>query len=184
MTRRLRITPLLILVLALTFALPSRASAYDLTLSQGTKAEVYFSPRGGATEAIVKHVRQAKHTVYVLAYSFTSPAISQALIEAKLRGVNVEVILDKSQSRGQGAAGGTLRDAGVKVHIDSVHAIAHNKVMLVDSHTLITGSFNFTRAAESRNAENLLVLESPEAVGLYMEEFRKHLGHSQYLSRD
>ena len=50
--------------------------------------------------------------------------------------------------------------------------------MLLDEHTLITGSFNFTKAAEDRNAESLVVLEPPEAVGLYMEDFRKHLGHS------
>jgi phosphatidylserine/phosphatidylglycerophosphate/cardiolipin synthase-like enzyme len=151
--------------------------AYDLTLKD-TKAEVYFSPRGGATEAIVKHLGQAKQTVYVLAYSFTSPAITQALIDAQARGAEVVVILDKSQSRGQGAAGSILRDAGVKVYIDSAHAIAHNKVMLIDGRTLVTGSFNFTKAAEDRNAENLIVLDSPEAVDLYMEEFRRHQGHS------
>lgn len=166
---------LILLGILLTFL--SAAWAYDLTLKD-TKAEVYFSPKGGATEAIVKHLGQAKHTVYVLAYSFTSPAITQALIEAQARGVEVVVILDKSHSRGQGAAGSTLRDAGVKVYIDSAHAIAHNKVILIDGHTLITGSFNFTKAAEDRNAENLVVLESAEAVDLYMEDFGRHLKHS------
>lgn len=71
-----------------------------------------------------------------------------------------------------------LRDAGVKVFIDSAHAIAHNKVMLIDGRTLVTGSFNFTKAAENSNAENLVVLESPEAVGLYRENYLKHLEHS------
>jgi phosphatidylserine/phosphatidylglycerophosphate/cardiolipin synthase-like enzyme len=163
--------------LAFFLAVPG-ARAFDLTLPHDTKAEVYFSPKGGCTEAIVKHLGKAQRTIYVLAYSFTSPAITQALIEAKARGVEVEVILDKSQSRGQGAAGSILRDAGVNVYIDSAHAIAHNKVILIDGLSLITGSFNFTKAAEERNAENLVVLESPEAVGLYGEEFRKHLGHS------
>lgn len=168
---------LAVLALALPFFGAQGAWAFDFSLKD-TKAEVYFSPKGGATEAIVKHLGQTKQTVYVLAYSFTSPAITQALIDAHARGVEVVVILDKSQSRGQGAAGSTLRDAGVKVYIDSAHAIAHNKVMLIDGQTLITGSFNFTKSAEDRNAENLVVLESLEAVGLYMENFRKHLGHS------
>lgn len=167
----------LLIFMALAFVGPPGAWAYDLTLKD-TKVEVYFSPKGGATDAIVKHLGQAKQTVYVLAYSFTSPAITQALIDAQARGAEVVVILDKSQSRGQGAAGSTLREAGVKVYIDSAHAIAHNKVLLIDGRTLITGSFNFTKAAEERNAENLVVLESPDAVGLYLEEFRKHLGHS------
>lgn len=166
----------LCLVLSAFAALPV-VWAYDLTLHD-TKAEVYFSPRGGATEAIVKHLAKAEKTIYVQAYSFTSPAITQALIDAKARGAEVVVILDKSQSRGQGASGSSLREAGVKVYIDSAHAIAHNKVMLIDGQTLITGSFNFTKAAEDRNAENVVVLESPEAVGLYMENFGTHLGHS------
>lgn len=175
MTGKIKVA--LLVLLALTFGGLPGAWAYDLTLKD-TKAEVYFSPRGGATAAIVRHLGQAKQTVYVLAYSFTSPAITQALIEAQARGVEVVVILDKSQSRGQGAAGSILRDAGVKVYIDSAHAIAHNKVILIDGQTLITGSFNFTKAADDRNAENLIVLDSPEAVGLYVEDFRKHMGHS------
>jgi len=167
-----------IMLLVLSLGVSSGAWAYDLTLPHDTQAEVYFSPHGGCTEAIVRHLGKAERTIYVMAYSFTSPTITQALIDAKARGVDVEVILDKSQSRGQGAAGALLRDAGVKVYIDSAHAIAHNKVMLIDGHTLITGSFNFTKAAENSNAENLVVLESPEAVGLYMENYRAHLGHS------
>lgn len=170
-----RLWLVLLVGLLLTQAVPSWA--YDLTLKD-TKAEAYFSPKGGATEAIVKHLGRAKQSIYVLAYSFTSPAITQALLDAQTRGVDVQVILDKSQSRGQGASGSTLRDAGVKVYIDAAHAIAHNKVLLIDGQTLITGSFNFTKAAEDRNAENLVILESPEAVGLYMEDFRRHLGHS------
>lgn len=172
-----RVSLSLILLTLLSAGVVFEAWAYDLTLHD-TKAEVYFSPRGGCTEAIVKHLAKAEKAIYVQAYSFTSPAITQALIEAKARGVEVEVILDKSQSRGQGASGSTLRDAGVKVYIDSAHAIAHNKVMMIDGRTLVTGSFNFTKAAEDRNAENLMVLESPEAVGLYLEEFRAHRNHS------
>ncbi len=167
----------LALALGVLLILSASSWAYDLTLHD-TKAEVYFSPRGGCTEALVRHLERAERSIYVQAYSFTSPTITQALIGAQARGVEVEVILDKSQSRGQGAAGTMLRDAGVKVFIDSAHAIAHNKVMLIDGRTLVTGSFNFTKAAENSNAENLVVLESPEAVGLYRENYLKHLEHS------
>jgi len=118
----------LVLGIILLSFVTSPAWAYDLTLPHDTKAEIYFSPRGGCTEAIVKHLEGAKTTIYVLAYSFTSPGITQALIEAQARGVQVGVILDKSQSRGRGAAGSMLKGAGVKVYIDSAHAIAHNKV--------------------------------------------------------
>src|SRR5713101_6095766 len=60
------------------------------------KIEVYFSPKGGCTEAVVDALSKAKTNVLVQAYSFTSPAIAKALTEAHRRGVKVEVILDKS----------------------------------------------------------------------------------------
>jgi phosphatidylserine/phosphatidylglycerophosphate/cardiolipin synthase-like enzyme len=46
--------------------------------------------------------------------------------------------------------------------IDAEHRIAHNKVMVIDGQTVIAGSFNFTKSAETRDAENLLVIRSPE----------------------
>ena len=59
--------------------------------------EVYFSPKGGCTEAVVKELGAAKSTVFVQAYSFTSAPIAKALVDAHKRGVDVRVILDKSQ---------------------------------------------------------------------------------------
>jgi len=97
----------------------------------------------------------AHSTVLVQAYSFTSEPIAQALIEAYARGVDVEVILDKSQRTEDDARARPLLDAGIPVRSDAVHAIAHNKVMVIDGDTVITGSFNFTKAAEERNAETL-----------------------------
>ena len=116
---------------------------------------VCFSPRGGCTQLIVDTLADAHSTVLVQAYSFTSEPIAQALIEAHARGVDVEVILDKSQRTEDDARTRPLLDAGIPVRSDAVHAIAHNKVMVIDGDTVITGSFNFTKAAEERNAETL-----------------------------
>jgi phosphatidylserine/phosphatidylglycerophosphate/cardiolipin synthase-like enzyme len=63
---------------------------------------VYFSPHGGCTEAVVRAVKAAQRQVLVEAYSFTSEQIAMALIEAEKRGVDVEVILDKSQEQARG----------------------------------------------------------------------------------
>jgi len=125
-------------------ASPGIATPIALTGS----AEVYFSPHGGATEAIVHEIDSAKNEILVQAYSFTSAPIAKALLAAKKRGVAIEVVLDKSQ-RGERYTSATfLRDAGIHVWIDYRHAIAHNKIMIIDRRTLVTGSFNFTKAAE------------------------------------
>jgi phosphatidylserine/phosphatidylglycerophosphate/cardiolipin synthase-like enzyme len=77
---------------------------------------------------------------------------------AKKRGVKVEAILDKSNRSDRYSAATFLKNQGVDVLIDDKHAIAHNKIMIIDDAIMITGSFNFTKAAEESHAENLLIL--------------------------
>ena len=146
--------------------------------AQGT-IEVAFSPPGGATSAIVQAIGEAKQRVWVQAYSFTSAPIAKAVLSAAKRGVEVKVVLDKSQRTQKYSVADFFANQGVPVYIDDQHAIAHNKVMVIDSGTLITGSFNFSKAAEQANAENLLIFRgSPALQQLYAGNFRFHLSHS------
>ncbi len=140
---------------------------------------VYFSPNGGCTKAIIQELNQAKTSVLVQAYSFTSAPIAEALLDAHKRGVKVEVILDKSQRTEKYSSADFLTNFGILVRIDSAHAIAHNKVMILDEHTVITGSFNFTKAAEEKNAENLLVIKDKELAQKYFNNWKKHAEHSE-----
>jgi phosphatidylserine/phosphatidylglycerophosphate/cardiolipin synthase-like enzyme len=151
--------------------------------STGT-VEVFFSPSGGATEAITREIGKARKEILVQAYSFTSKPISKALVDAKKRGISIIAVLDKSQ-RTQKYSGATfLANAGIPVYIDSKHAIAHNKIMIIDRSTLITGSFNFTKAAEEKNAENLLVIKgNQQMVEKYLKNFEEHKGHSEPYQR-
>src|SRR5208337_1177537 len=130
---------------------------------------VYFSPDGGATQAIMREIDHATLDVRVQAYSFTSAPIAKALVDAHKRGVSVEVILDKSQKTEKYSGATFLANNRVPVYIDSAHAIAHNKIIVVDGQKVITGSFNFTRPAEERNAENLLVIRSKEFAKIYAD---------------
>ena len=146
--------------------------------AQGT-IEVAFSPPGGATAAIVQAVGEAKQRVWVQAYSFTSAPIARAVLHAAKRGVDVKVVLDRSQRTQKYSVADFFANQGVPVYIDDQHAIAHNKVMVIDSGTLITGSFNFSKAAEQVNAENLLIFRgNPALQQLYADPFRFHLSHS------
>lgn len=146
--------------------------------------EVYFSPKGGATQAIITEINDAKLHILVQAYSFTSAPIAKALVDAHKRGVKVEAILDKSQRKDSYTEGTFLANMGVPTFIDDRHAIAHNKVMIIDKETVITGSFNFTKAAEEKNSENLLIITSKELASAYFDNWMKHKEHSEpYLPR-
>jgi len=90
----------------------------------------------------------------------------------------VEVILDKSQRTEKYSSGTFFFNAGIPVKIDAKHTIAHNKVMIVDGETVITGSFNFTKAAEEKNAENLLVIRDRKLAELYTKNWQEYDRHS------
>jgi len=72
-----------------------------------------------------------------------------------------------------------LTHAGIETMIDAKHAIAHNKVIVIDGSVVITGSFNFTKAAEEKNAENLLVIRDAGLAGKYVGNWKDHAGHSE-----
>jgi phosphatidylserine/phosphatidylglycerophosphate/cardiolipin synthase-like enzyme len=105
---------------------------------------------------------QARESIWVQAYSFTSSPIAEALVRAHNRGAAVRVILDRSQRTEKYSAADFLANSNIITRIDAAHSIAHNKVMIIDSRIVITGSFNFTDAAEDRNAENQLIIRSNE----------------------
>ncbi len=141
--------------------------------------EVHFSPKGGCTEAIVAEIDAAKNTILVQAYSFTSKPIAEALVAAHNRGVKVNVILDSDQETANYSEADFLIHAGIPTLIDDKHAIAHNKVMIIDDNVVITGSFNFTNQAETSNAENLLVIRDKLVAKAYADNWRAHAAHSR-----
>jgi phosphatidylserine/phosphatidylglycerophosphate/cardiolipin synthase-like enzyme len=160
------------------FAFHHTAHATDLTLNN-TPAQIYFSPKGGCTEAIVSQIDKAKSEILVQAYSFTSAPIAKALLNAHKRNMKVVVILDKSQRKEKYTSATFLANSGIPTYIDDKHAIAHNKIMIIDRETVITGSFNFTKAAEEKNAENLLIIKNKGLAKLYLDNWSKHREHSE-----
>jgi len=155
-------------------------AASPLNHCSAADAQVYFSPNGGAQDAVVNEIGQAKREILVQAYSFTSAPIAKALVDARKRGVSITAILDKSNEKAKYTAATFLENAGIPVYIDYRPAIAHSKIMIIDRTTIITGSFNFTKAAEHNNAENLLVLKKdPKLVAQYIQNFNNRLSLSR-----
>jgi phosphatidylserine/phosphatidylglycerophosphate/cardiolipin synthase-like enzyme len=142
---------------------------------------VYFSPKGGCTVAIVEQLNGAKKSIDMQAYSFTNTEIAKALADAQERGIKVRAILDRKENvTGQYSGATYLLNHQVPTWTDGKHPIAHNKVMVVDGETVITGSFNFTQQAENSNAENLLVITGkPKLAAAYEANFEAHLKHSE-----
>ncbi len=155
-------------------------------LQTGSSLKVYFSPHGGATHALVRLIDSARKSVEVQAYSFTSRPIIKALIAARDRGVAVTVILDRSHLEKKNYRTGrymrkpspaleAFYTAGIPTYIDDRYLIAHNKVMLIDGATIVTGSFNFSYAAAKYNAENMLVIRNlPVLFKRYQANFGYH----------
>jgi len=134
--------------------------------------EVAFSPNAGAQNMIIRAIGETKKTIKVQAYGFTNPEIAKALIAAHKRGISVQVVLDKSQETEKYSSATFFANSGIKVRIEKEFAIADSKIMIIDAETLITGSYNFTKAAEEKMAENVLVFHgNKELVGLYQENW-------------
>lgn len=141
--------------------------------------EVAFSPDHGATDLVVKTISEAKQSVRVAAYSFTSKPIAEALLSAEKRGIDVRVVVDKSQATARYTAATFLANQGVPVRVDYRYAIMHDKFVVVDGETVEEGSFNFTAAAESKNAENVLVLHDPAIAAAYGQEWDRLWAESE-----
>jgi phosphatidylserine/phosphatidylglycerophosphate/cardiolipin synthase-like enzyme len=141
---------------------------------------VYFSPHGGCTRAIVEQIDRASRTIDFQAYSFTNTSIAHALADARQRGVKVRALLDRKATVESYTSANYLLSHDIPTYTDGAHPIAHNKIIVIDGKTVITGSFNFTQQAENSNAENLVIITGkPKLAAAYRENFELHLAHSE-----
>ncbi len=140
----------------------------------GTQVEVYFSPDDGTIERLIALVQNAQHEILFMAYSFTDDDLATAMIEAVISGINVAGVMDKSQALGNtGGEYVNLLENGIDVRLDGNPHSMHHKVIIIDDQIVITGSYNFSNSAKTRNDENTLVIHSPEIAALYKEEFER-----------
>lgn len=133
---------------------------------------VYFSPRGGCENAIIEWISRANRSIHILIYSFTLDSISDAIISAYKRGIDVKIVFEQEQIT-QYSEYWKLKEAGVPVRNDTNPYSMHNKVMIVDEEIVITGSYNWSSSAENRNNENMIIIRSREIAEIYEREFEK-----------
>jgi phosphatidylserine/phosphatidylglycerophosphate/cardiolipin synthase-like enzyme len=144
------------------------------------RVEAYFTPGDDVARVISDRIAAARESVQVQAYLFTDRRIAAALAKAARRGVAVDLVGDARQHEAGGLPVlGGLGRAGVRVWLHGGYAAFHNKVVLVDAATpacvVVTGSYNFTRAAQERNAENIVVISGNRPLAArYAREFERH----------
>ena len=133
---------------------------------------VCFVPEEHCTGVIVSALNGARAEIRVQAFVFSSRPIAAALKAAHDRGVDVQLVLDKRNQRIQGGVTDDLVSAGILVWVDWLPALAHSKLMIVDRHLVIGGSFNYSASADSRNAENVTFIDSPEVAGWFLSNWQ------------
>ena len=133
---------------------------------------VYFSPKGECEKQVIYWIERANSTIHVLIYSFTLDSISDAIINAHDRGIEVMVVFEKSQIS-QYSEYQKLRAAGVPCRNDTNPNLMHHKVMIVDGILVLTGSFNWSKSAQENNNENLIVIQSTHIASIYEADFQK-----------
>ena len=172
-------------ILNLVAALLLPATSYAAREPAPATVSACFTPGPeSCAEQIADRIDAAKASVRVQAYYLTQPLILKAIAAAKRRGLEVEAILDKSQDRrgnprSQYSGATYLANAGVPVWIDDAPAIAHSKVIILDDRIVITGSFNFTKAADTRNAENVVAIDSPAVATWFIRNWEERRAASR-----
>lgn len=143
---------------------------------------VVFSPEESGVKAIGELVGRAQKEVRLSAFHFKSKAVAEILAAAKNRGVDVQVIIDPKNLTSTKCTAQILTQAGIPVYVDSEHRTAHNKYIIVDERYVETGSYNYSDHAERKNAENMLIIDSPELARRYLSNWDAHRAHSKLLA--
>ena len=157
---KLSILPFLVLILFITISISTLA-----------KTEVYFSLSDNPQKAIIQNINRAEAFINIAMYTFTDQEIALSLANAQERGIKIRVYLDRSQIESTYSISRPLVQKGIKVKISTNNYIMHNKFAIIDNRLLLTGSYNWTASANSRNDENLMVIDDPEIIAIFQNQF-------------
>lgn len=153
--------------------------SHSATAPSTGEIEVSFSPDEGSEALVLKVINSSKQSLRVMAYSFTSRPVVEALLAAKRRGVDVRVVVDHKSNISEDRSGkakaalNLLVNTGIPTRTISLYPIFHDKTIVADGQTVETGSFNYSYAAAHRNSENVLVLwNNKKIAAAYLEHWQ------------
>lgn len=150
------------------------STPYPLIQLEGLALENHFAPEDRVQRKILNEISKAKKSIKVLAFSFTSKEIGRALIQKKSLGLDIQVLFNASGASTEYSQMKNLQEAQIQTDISlNRRGVMHHKVIIIDEQTVITGSFNFSKNADTSNDENIIILRSPEIAAIYTEEFSR-----------
>jgi phosphatidylserine/phosphatidylglycerophosphate/cardiolipin synthase-like enzyme len=157
-----------------------RETTHTTFTIDGQRVEILFAPEDLVADRIIDLLLNSNQRVDMLAYSFTLDSLAETLVSVSQRGVTIRGVMDEGQVYDNiGTEYDRMRQAGLDFRLDGALAAMHNKVIIIDANIVILGSFNFTRSADERNDENVLIIYDPEIAALYEAEFEKIYSSAQ-----
>jgi phosphatidylserine/phosphatidylglycerophosphate/cardiolipin synthase-like enzyme len=138
--------------------------------------ESCFSPGEACDKKIIQFIRTAQKSLDIAVFSFTHAGIARAIEDAHARGVRVRMVVDREQSQNDGSLVDEMQAAGVPLKFGSQKGLMHNKFTILDKQALETGSYNYSYAATSYNAENQLYLKDTNIIDRFQKDFEKLWG--------
>lgn len=143
-------------------------------LIDGIPLDIYFSPDDHVEAGLLDILDNAQSSIYFLAFSFTSDPLGEAIRRQAANGLEVKGVMETDQVKSNaGSEYDVFRSAGLDVRLDGNPGQMHHKVMIIDKQIVVTGSYNFSFSAETKNDENLIVIYDPEIAGQFVQEFQR-----------
>ncbi len=142
----------------------------------GVTVEVYFAPEDNGSNVmnrLIETVSAATESIDILIFSFTDSSLARTLLEQAKAGVTVRVLMDGTQGASQYSQFNYLRKHGIDTAMESTPYLLHHKMTIVDKKVVTTGSFNFSKSANTSNDENMIIIHSEDlATQYYTEAFK------------
>ncbi|MCG9128312.1 DUF1669 domain-containing protein [Candidatus Poribacteria bacterium] len=148
----------------------------NIKLNDGTKITTYFAPENDTISPLLKEIKAAEESIHFMAFSFTHDKLGKEMREQYKTGIQVNGIFDANQKKSNKSYSeyDSMKKAGLSVRLDNEPGTMHHKVIIIDEETVITGSYNFSKNAETRNSENLLIIKNNNKIAeAYLDEFKR-----------
>lgn len=159
------------------FKTGSKVARPEISLS-GIKIKNYFCPEDDCAYQIKEELKKAEKSIYFMAFSFTHEGIANILLLENLNGVEVKGVMEARQVS-EYSQFERLFNNGIDVVKDKNKGNMHHKAFIIDEETVITGSFNPTENGDTKNDENVLVIEDKEIAAQFLDEFNRVLERDQ-----
>jgi len=134
-------------------------------------SDVYFSPGEACRTVIINQIKAAINNLQICVFTISDDQITDAIITAHKRGVEIKIITDNDKSLDEGSDIEQIATMGISVKMDRTSDHMHHKFMVTDNKSLITGSYNWTRSAARFNHENILLTKDGGVVKSFLKEF-------------